>query len=202
MVLVMRAGEEVKFSKRAGGYVTLRELYDEVGVDVARYFLLMRKAEAQLTFDLDLALDQSDKNPVFKIQYAHARISSIYRRAGVDVDNIGAENATLTNLEHPTEIELVKLLLRFPEVVAIAAERHAPHLLGDYLEEVAGLLNSWYHAGNLDPELRVVGVPEEISRARLVLARAVQIVLRNGLAILGIEAPDRMERATTEYASK
>jgi arginyl-tRNA synthetase len=195
MVLVLRGGVEVKFSKRAGDYVTVRELYEEVGVDVARYFFLMRRAEAQLTFDLDLALDQSDKNPVYKIQYAHARMASIFRRAGLeDGEGIDAEGVELGLLSQPTETELAKLLLRFPKLVGTAAERHAPHLVCDYLEELAGAVNSWYHAGNLDPSLRVIGVEESLSRARLVLARAVQIVLRNGLTILGVSAPLRMER--------
>lgn len=195
MVLVMRGGEEVKFSKRAGDYVTLRDLFEEVGVDVTRYFFLMRKPEAQLTFDLDLALDQSDKNPVYKVQYAHARMNSIFAKAGItDPEAIGGSDANVSLLTADSEIDLVKTLLRFPEVVASAAEKYSPHLLCDYLEEAAGAVNSWYHAGNVNPELRVVGVAEELSRARLVLARAVQIVLRNGLTILGVDAPVRMDR--------
>lgn len=195
MVLVMRGGQEVKFSKRAGNNVTLRDLFSEVGVDVTRYFFLMRKAEAQLTFDLDLALDQSEKNPMYKVQYAHARISSIFRRAGIeDGGQIDTVDVDLGLLQHPTELDLVKLLLRFPELVEMAAQRFAPHLVCEYAEEVAGALNSWYHAGNLDASLRVVGVPEALSRARLVLARGVQVVLRNSLAILGVTAPSRMDR--------
>jgi arginyl-tRNA synthetase len=196
MVLAVRGGEEVKFSKRAGSYVTLRELYEEVGVDVARYFFLMRRAEAQLVFDIDLALEQSDKNPVYKVQYAHARMSSIFRRAGVDPAALDPAAADLSLLAHESEAELVKLLLRFPEEIAAAAERHTPHAVCEYVEEVAAAVNSWYHAGNRDAALRVIGdeVPAETSRARLVLARAVQGVLRNGLAVLGITAPDRMQR--------
>ena len=197
MVLVMRGGQEVKFSKRAGDYVTMRDLYDEVGVDVARWFFLMRRAEAQLTFDLDLALEQSDRNPVFKVQYAHARLASIFRRAGVDPAALDPESADLELLSHESETELVKLLLRFPEEVADAAEAHTPHSICAYLDEVAGAVNSWYHAGNRDAALRVIGdtVAPEQSRARLVLSRAAQTVLRNGLAVLGIGAPERMERA-------
>ncbi|HEX8273182.1 MAG TPA: arginine--tRNA ligase [Longimicrobiaceae bacterium] len=202
MVLVMRGGHEVKFSKRAGDYVTLRDLYDEAGVDVTRYFFLMRRPESQLTFDLDLALEQSDRNPVYKVQYAHARMSSIFRRAEVEASSISAEGADLALLAHPTEIDLVKLLLRFPETLEAAAEQHAPHAVTEFLEEVAGAVNSWYHAGNRDPQLRVVGVPAELSRARLVLARAIQVVLRNGLAVLGIDAPERMERAETEESQE
>ncbi|HEX2187763.1 MAG TPA: arginine--tRNA ligase [Longimicrobiaceae bacterium] len=202
MVLVMRGGEDVKFSKRAGDYVTLRDLFEEVGVDVTRYFFLMRRPESQLTFDLDLALEQSDRNPVYKVQYAHARMAAIFRRAGVDGAAVSAEGADLALLVHPSETELVKLLLRFPETVDAAAEAHAPHAVTEYLEEVAGAVNSWYHAGNRDPQLRVLGVGEELSRARLVLARAIQVVLRNGLALLGITAPERMERAEADAASE
>lgn len=202
MVLVMRGGQEVKFSKRAGDYVTLRDLYDEAGVGVTRYFFLMRRPESQLTFDLDLALEQSDRNPVYKVQYAHARMSSIFRRAEVESASVTADGADLALLAHPTEAELAKLLLRFPEVIEAAAEQHAPHAVTEYLEEVSGAVNSWYHAGNRDPQLRVVGVPGELSRARLVLARAIQVVLRNGLAVLGIDAPERMERAETEESQE
>lgn len=194
MVAVTRGGEEVRFSKRAGEYVTLREVFEEVGVDVTRYFFLMRRLEAQLVFDLDLALDQSDKNPVYKIQYAHARMCSIFRRAGVAVEEIRADGADLDLLAEDVETELVKQLLRFPEVVESAAAQHSPHLVCTYLEEAASAVNSWYHAGNLAPELRVLGVAPGLSRARLVLARAVQIVLRNGVAVLGISAPERMKR--------
>lgn len=196
MVLVMRGGQEVKFSKRAGDYVTMRELYDEVGVDVARYFFLMRRAEAQLTFDLDLALEQSDRNPVYKVQYAYARMSSIFRRAEVDASTLDPATVDLGLLAHESETDLVKLMMRFPEEVAISAEAHTPHSICSYLEEVAGAVNSWYHAGNRDASLRVIGadVSPEQSRARLVLARGVQTVLRNGLAVLGISAPERMDR--------
>jgi arginyl-tRNA synthetase len=194
MVLVMRGGEEVKFSKRAGSYLTLRELYDEVGVDVARYFFLMRRAEAQLTFDVDLALDQSEKNPVYKIQYAHARMCSIFRKAGVEEEAIDAGAADLSLLSHESELALVKELSTFPETVETAADQRAPHVVCAYLEQLSNTINSWYHAGNLDPSLRVVGVDADTQRARLVLARAVRIVLRNGLTILGVDAPVRMER--------
>jgi arginyl-tRNA synthetase len=123
-------------------------------------------------------------------------MSSIFRRAGVEsAESITADSGDLELLREPAEAELVKTLLRFPELVGTAAERRTPHLLCDYLEEVAGQVNSWYHAGNLNPGLRVVGVPPELSRARLVLARGVQIVLANGLSILGVDAPQRMERA-------
>lgn len=197
MVTVERDGQEVKLSKRAGSYITLRELFEEVGVDVARYFFLMRKPEAHLVFDLDMALDQSDKNPVYKIQYAHARMCSIFRKAGIQEEEISTVDADLDRLEHPSERELIQRLAEFPSLVERAALARAPHLICDYLEQVAGAVNSWYHAGNpsRNPELAVLVGDDTLRQARLVLARAVRIVLRNGLELLHIDAPTRMERA-------
>jgi len=196
MVRVERDGREVKFSKRAGSYTTLRELYEEVGVDVTRYFFQMRKPDAHLLFDLDIALDQSDKNPVYKVQYAHARMCSIFAKGGIDPEQVGVDSVDLDVLEHDLERELVKRLGAFPETVARAAAHAAPHVLCDYLEQTAGAANSWYHAGNptRNPELAVLVDDDTLRAARLVLARAVQIVLRNGLTILGIAAPRRMDR--------
>ena len=197
MVRILRGGEEVRLSKRAGEYVTLRELFEETGVDVARYFFLMRRGDAQMTFDLDLALDQSEKNPVYKVQYAHARMMSIFRRAGIDPATITAQGVDLGRLTVPAEQEIIKQLGRFPELVERAAESRAPHMVCDYLEETGGLVNAWYHAGNpnRNPELAVLVPDPALRAARLVLARAIQIVLRNGLELLGIAAPERMERA-------
>jgi arginyl-tRNA synthetase len=196
MVTVEREGKEVKFSKRAGSYTTLRDLIQEVGVDVTRFFFLMRKPEAHLVFDLDAALDQSEKNPVFKIQYAHARMCSIFRKAGLDESRIGVEGGDLASLSHPLERELIKRLADFPETVGRAAGGRTPHVLCEYLEQTAGAVNSWYHAGNpsRNPELAVLVEDPGLRAARLALARSVRIVLRNGLSILGVEAPSRMER--------
>jgi arginyl-tRNA synthetase len=202
MVRVERDGREVKFSKRAGSYTTLRELYEEVGVDVARYFLLMRKPDAHLVFDLDVALDQSEKNPVYKVQYAHARMCSIFAKAGLAPEGVspgsaGGRGADLSLLAHDLERELIKRLGEFPGTVERAAAQAAPHVVCDYLEQTAGAANSWYHAGNpsRNPELAVLTDDPALRAARLVLTRAVQIVLNNGLTLLGIEAPRRMERA-------
>jgi arginyl-tRNA synthetase len=198
MVRILRGGQEVKLSKRAGEFVTLRELFEETGTDVARYFFLMRRAETQMVFDLDLALDQSEKNPVYKVQYAHARMMSIFRKAGVDAAPSG--DAPLERLETEDEKALIKQLGRFPEVVERAAELRAPHLVCDYLEETAGMANSWYHSGNpsRNPELAVLVDDPELRAARLALARGIRIVLRNGLTVLGLGAPDRMEREDEE----
>lgn len=209
MVRVEREGREVKFSKRAGSYTTLRELFEEVGVDVTRYFFQMRKPDAHLLFDLDVALDQSDKNPVYKIQYAHARMCSIFRKAAegapVGAGGGGATEAApparpgaadLSLLATEEERALLGRLSEFPATVRRAAEHTAPHILCDYLEQTAAAVNSWYHAGNptRNPELAVLVDDPDLRSARLALAQAVRVVLRNGLDILGITAPERMLR--------
>jgi len=202
MVRVERDGQEVKFSKRAGSGVTLRELYEEVGVDVARYFFQMRKPDAQLLFDLDVALDQSEKNPVYKVQYAHARMCSIFAKAGVPPESV-QPGADLEMLVEDLERELVKSLGEFPAVVQRAAAQASPHVLCDYLEQTAADANSWYHSGNptRNPGLAVLVDDPRLRAARMSLARAVLIVLRNGLTILGITAPTRMVRPAEQEAA-
>ena len=186
MVTVMRAGEEVKISKRAGSYVTVRDLIDEVGRDAVRYFFLMRKGDSQLVFDVDLARSQSEENPVYYIQMAHARMSGIFRVGEIAPAGITAEGADLGLLSLPEEQELTRALLDFPALVRGAADALEPHRVANYLHDLAGKTHTWYHKAH------VLNEPEEITRARLVLARAAQIVLRNGLALLGITAPERM----------
>jgi arginyl-tRNA synthetase len=186
MVTVMRGGEEVKISKRAGSYVTVRDLIDEVGRDAVRYFFLMRKGDSQLVFDVDLARAQSDENPVYYIQMAHARMSGIFRVGEIDAASITGADADLTLLELPEEQELIKALVDFPAMVEDAARALEPHRIATYLHDLAGKVHVWYHKAH------VLNEPEAITTARLVLARASQIVLRNGLTLLGITAPDRM----------
>jgi arginyl-tRNA synthetase len=200
MVRILRGGQEAKLSKRAGDFVTLRELFDVTGADVARYFFLMRRGDTQMVFDLDLALDHSDKNPVYKVQYAHARMMSVFRKAGVAAPQGWAEPPALERLETSDEQDLIKQLARFPEVVERAAAGRAPHLVCDYLEETAGMTNGWYHSGNpsRNPELAVLVADPALREARLALARAIRIVLRNGLRVLGLSAPDRMDREEKE----
>jgi arginyl-tRNA synthetase len=200
MVRILRGGQEAKLSKRAGDFVTLRELFEVTGTDVARYFFLMRRADTQMVFDLDLALDHSDKNPVYKVQYAHARMMSIFRKAGVAPGGPGSNAPALERLATADEQDLIKQLARFPELIERAAAARAPHLICDYLEETAGLANSWYHSGNpsRNPELAVLVEDPELREARLALARGVRIVLRNGLRVLGLGAPERMEREDQE----
>ena len=196
MVRVEQDGNEVKFSKRAGSYTTLRELMTEVGVDVTRYFFQMRKPDGHLVFDLGLALDQSDKNPVYKVQYAYARMCSIFNKAGVARSSVGTEDVDLSLLTTDAEREVIKALVQFRDLVRNAARLRGPHLICDYLEQTAGAVNSWYHAGNpsRNPEMAVLAGDANLRNARLALARAVQIVLRNGLTVLGIDAPEQMVR--------
>lgn len=186
LVRVTRGGEEVRFSKRAGDFVTLRELFEETGVDAARYFFLMRRGDSQFVFDIDLATTQSDENPVYYVQYAHTRMAGIFRTAQLDPRSVSADGIDLTVLAEQEELDLIKQLGTFPAVVERAAEALEPHRIIAYLEEMARMVNGWYH------RYRVLGVEEPLERARLVLARAVQIVLANGLDLLGITAPERM----------
>ncbi len=185
LVKVLRGGAEVKMSKRSGEFVTLRDLVEEVGPDAARYFFLMRRGDAQLNFDLDLATSQTDENPVFYVQMAHARVSGIFRVAGVAPERATAD-VRLDALPAPEDRELLKKLTAFPDVTARAARDREPHKITGYLEELARLTHGWYH------KCRVLGEPPEVERARLALARATRIVLANGLTLLGLTAPDRM----------
>jgi len=187
MVTVTKAGEEVKISKRAGSYVTVRELIDDVGIDAVRYFFLMRKGDSQLVFDVDLAREQSEKNPVFYVQMAHARLSGIFRTADREPDTMTGD-LELDALPAPQDIELLKKLAAFPEVAQAAAREREPHRITTYLHELAAVVHGWYH------HTRAVGAPEgqATEQARLLLARAARIVLANGLGLLGISAPDRM----------
>ncbi len=186
MVTVVKGGQEVKVSKRAGSYVTVRDLVDEVGRDAVRYFLVMRKADTHLQFDVDLALKRTEENPVFYVQMAHARMSGIFRVAGVDPASVTAEGVDLAVLADASEADLLKQLAQFPGVVARAAEALEPQRITTYLEELARAAHLWYH------KCRVLGEPPPVERARLALARATRIVLANALGLLGLAAPERM----------
>ncbi len=160
----------------------------------------MRKAEGHLVFDLGLAMDRSDKNPVFKIQYAHARMCSIFNKSGVTLDEEMLFASDLSLLTHPKERDLINQLLDFPGVVHNAAGNRSPHLICDYLEHTAGMVNSWYHSGNpnRNPRLAVLVDEPPVKNARLILTDAVRTVLENGLKILGIAAPQYMERQSED----
>ena len=185
MVTVMKGGEEMKISKRAGSYVTVRDLVDEVGRDAVRYFFLMRRVDSQLVFDVDLAKSQSEDNPVYYVQYAHARVCSVLREWGGDVATLA--DADLAPLASAHEAALAQALAEFPEVLARAAAEFSPHLLTYYLHDgVAARLHTYYNAE------RFLVDDEKLKRARLALVAATRQVLANGLAVLGVSAPERM----------
>ena len=185
LVRVVRGGEEVKMSKRSGEFITLRDLLEEVGVDAARYFFLMTKGATPLDFDVEKAKKQTDENPIFYVQMAHARLSGIFRTAQRDPQSVQGE-LDLTALPASEDTELLKKLVQFPEIVDKAAREREPHRITVYLHELASVIHGWYH------RTRTVGEPAETERARLLLTRAARTVLANGLILLGISTPDRM----------
>ncbi|HYV97935.1 MAG TPA: arginine--tRNA ligase [Gemmatimonadaceae bacterium] len=186
MVTVTKGGEEVKISKRAGSYVTVRDLVDEVGRDAVRWFFLMRRGDSHLEFDVDLARSQSEENPVYYVQMAHARMCGIFRVGEIDPATFDPAGIDLTVLDNSEERELIKALREFPAVLLGAAQAMEPHRVTQYLLDTARLVHTWYHAHH------VLGEADAIRNARLVLARAAQVVLANGLSVLGITAPERM----------
>ena len=191
MVTVMRGGTEVKISKRAGSYVTLRDLIDWTSKDAVRFFLLSRKADSEFTFDVDLALKQNDENPVFYVQYAHARICSVVRQfedQGGQVGSLG--EADLSRLTAPSETALMLKLAEFPGVLANAAAALAPHDLTFYLRDIAGAFHSYYSAQ------RFLVDDAALMQARLALLVATRQVIQNALTLLGVSAPTRMDRDT------
>ena len=185
MVTVMRGGEEVKISKRAGSYVTVRDLVEEAGRDAVRWFFIMRKVDSHLVFDIDLAKSQSDENPVYYVQYAHARLCSVLREWGGDASALAG--ADLSALGTPHEVALAQALAQFPEVLGRAAREFSPHLVSFYLhDELAARLHTYYNAE------RFLVEDEAVKLARLALVAATRQVLANGLAVLGVSAPERM----------
>ena len=187
MVALFRDGEMVKLSKRTGDTVTLDELIEEVGVDASRYFFLMRSLDSQLDFDINLAKSRSNDNPVYYIQYAHARIHSIYnqvRDAGIKFGEWDAVD--FSPLTSELELELIKKLAEYPEEITQSAEHRAPHRIARYLYDLASMFHSFYRQG------RIIGVDSELQQARLGLITAIALVLRQGLGILGISAPEKM----------
>ena len=185
MVSLYRNGELVKMSKRTGQSVTLNELIEEVGTDAARFFFIMRSIDSQLDFDLTLATEKSSDNPVYYVQYAYARICSILRQ--IAEENIAIdEKAPLTSLTAEVEINLIKKLGEYPELIAAAAKERAPHRLAHYVYELASLFHSFYN------QCRILGVETEVQQARLLLVIAVSHVLKHALNILGVSAPERM----------
>jgi arginyl-tRNA synthetase len=189
MVRVMRGGEEVKMSKRAGTYVTLRDLLDWVGRDATRYFLVSRKFDTEFVFDVDLAVSKSEENPVYYVQYAHARINSVFAQAqekGFAFDKAQAARVPLGALTSEREQTLLARLAEYPDVLRAAAEELAPHQVAFYLKDLAADFHGFYNAE------RVLVDDTAVREARLALLAATQQVLRNGLAMLGVSAPERM----------
>lgn len=188
MVTVMKGGEEVKISKRAGSYVTLRDLIDMAGLDATRYFLIARKSDSQLVFDIDLARSQTNDNPVYYIQYAHARVCSVQRQMherSIVFEELNAlKHLDRLDGEHARAVMVA--VSRFPETVEAAAENHEPHLLAQYLRELAGAFHVWYNAEQFLVD------DEDLRNARVALAYATRQVLANGLGMLGVSAPESM----------
>jgi len=182
LVKVMRGGEEVKISKRAGSYVTVRDLIEWVGRDAVRFFLVSRKADSEFVFDIDLALKKTDENPVYYVQYAHARICSVFSQVG----SFDSKNISLELLVNEKEMRLAQRLGEYPEVVANAAAELAPHAIAFYLRELAGEFHSYYNAE------RILVDDEALRAARLALCAAVRQTLANGLSLLGVSAPEKM----------
>jgi arginyl-tRNA synthetase len=188
-VTLMHNGEQVKMSKRTGKAYTLDDLLEEFGEDVTRFFFVMRGNNTHLEFDIGLASEQSDKNPVFYLQYAHARIASILRQAeerGITISAKNVADAETTLLTHSSEIDLIKLVLRFPDVLHRAGDVLEPQIVAEFLREVAAAFHKFYH------DCRILGEEERLMIARFTLAQATKTVLRNGLMVLGISAPEKM----------
>ncbi|TAN06741.1 MAG: arginine--tRNA ligase [Rhodanobacteraceae bacterium] len=188
MVTVLKGGEEVKISKRAGSYVTLRDLIDMAGLDATRYFMIARKSDSQLVFDIDLARSQTNDNPVYYIQYAHARVCSVHRQMH-ERSIVFEQHKALTHLdrlqgEHARAVMVA--ISRFPDIVEAAADNREPHLLAQYLRELAGAFHVWYNAEQFLVD------DEGLRNARVALAYATRQVLANGLGMLGVSAPESM----------
>ena len=187
LVNLLRDGKPVAMSTRAGEFVTLREVVDEVGRDAARYNFLMRRSDSHLDFDLELAKKQSNENPVYYVQYAHARICSILRfgeERSYRIPVYNEVNLSLLNL--PEEIQLIKVITRFPELIEGAASTMEPHRLTFYLNDLAAIFHSYYN------KYKVISDDEELSKARLFLVKSVLTVVKNALRLLGVSAPEKM----------
>jgi arginyl-tRNA synthetase len=198
MVKLLRGGEPVKMSKRSGDFVTLREVVDEVGRDATRFMMIFRKNDATLDFDLAKVVEQSKDNPVFYVQYAHARCASVFRQAaeaypGADFSTAQLEKADLSILSDEAEMDIIHRIAQFPRVIEAAAEAHEPHRVAFYLYDLASAFHSLWNKGKDLPQLRFVNLTNEDStQARLALVHALKGVLASGLAILGVTAPDEM----------
>lgn len=198
LVNLLRNGEPAKMSKRAGTFVTLGDLVDEVGADVVRFIMLFRRNDAPIDFDFEVVTAQTRDNPVFYVQYAHARACSVFRNAGRDLPDLdisleALQKADLSVLSDPAEIELIKMAAQFERVVASATEAHEPHRVAFYVHDLASAFHTFWTKGKERPELRFVNLDEQtITLSRLALVNAVRQVLANSLGILGVSAPDEL----------
>ena len=195
LVKLYKDGAPFKMSKRAGTFITLRDLVDMVGADVARFHMLTRKSDAPLDFDFDKVVEQSKENPVFYVQYAHARIASVMRKAvdeGVDVADAVLANQDLSGMTHPSELALAAKLAEWPRLVEIAARTHEPHRIATYLSELAAELHGLWNRGNDLPELRFLQEDKTATQAKIALARATAVVISAGLGILGVTPAEEM----------
>ena len=198
LVKLMRNGEPVKMSKRSGDFVTLREVIDEVGRDAVRFMMLFRKNDAPLEFDLAKVLEQSKDNPVFYVQYAHARCASVFRQAaeampGLDLSQASLSAARADLLADDGEMALMKLMAQYPRLIDQAAAAHEPHRVAFYLYDLAQALHALWNKGKDDAQLRFVNHNQpELTLARLALVHAVRCILVSGLGILGVSSPPEM----------
>ncbi len=195
LVRLTRGGEPVKMSKRAGTFVTLRDVVDQVGADVTRFVMLTRKNDAPLDFDFDKVLEQSKDNPVFYVQYAHARVCSVMRKAaaaGTVPDDAALAAADLSGLSHPAELDVVRKLAEWPRLVDIAAQTGEPHRVAFYLYDLASAFHALWHRGNAEPDLRFLSDDDRGDPAKIALPRAVAVVISAGLGILGVKPLEEM----------
>ena len=195
LVKLFKNGEPFKMSKRAGTFVTLRDVVEMVGTDVTRFVMLTRKNDAALDFDFDKVLEQSRDNPVWYVQYAHARIASVLRKAaeaGVDTSDAALAGADLATLDHPAELALMRKMGDWPRQVEIAARANEPHRIAGYLTELAADLHGHWNKGNEETALRFVQDDVVVMTRKIALARAVGVVISAGLAILGVTPVEEM----------
>jgi arginyl-tRNA synthetase len=198
LVRLLRAGEPVKMSKRSGEFVTLRDVVEEVGRDPIRFMMIYRKNDAPLDFDFEKVTEQSKDNPVFYVQYAHARAASVFRQAEAEIPGVVRDAATLRQasldlLKDPGEIGLIRRLAEFPRAIESAAEAHEPHRIAFYLHDLASDFHGHWNRGKELPQLRFINSREsDVTVARLALVHGIKLVLASGLAILGVSAPEEM----------
>jgi len=193
IVSLSRNGIPISMSTRSGQFVSLREVLDEVGSDAARYFFLIRRPDSSLDFDLELAKKQSDENPVYYVQYAHARLCSIVRVAcerGINIKKL--DEADLSLLTNPEEISLIKKISHFPDIIESSALSFEPHRISIFLQDLVSLFHRYYHSGKLDGSKRVITDREDLTLARLCLIESLRITIRNSLLLLGVSAPESM----------